>query len=502
MPDFDAIVVGSGVGGGAAATALADADRRVLVLERGFELPVGRDRRDERRMLIERIASDDRAIEIDGEAARPLVGGVPGGSSALYGAALLRPSPEDFHPGRHYGDRVPRSIWEWPFSFDDLEGYYARAEDLFGVSGDATARTPHLARRGHAYPRSVPPLDEFNAGLARRLRARGADPFSLPLAIDFDTCLRCARCPGYACPTGARTSAHETLLAPRAAAGRLDYRFGVEAERLIVRGGRFHALRFRDRRTGEVTEATAEHVLLASGAIGTPLLLEDSGLGGRSGELGRNHMCHLGALAVTVFPSSIGADTTYLKRLGLSDFYFGTPKFAAKMGSAQAVPVPGVESMAEQVGVPLPRPLAAAIHRRTILMAGYVEDLPRAANRVWRRADGTIRIDRAFDRFDVVRGRALAKALAWLMRRAGAVLSIPWVARNDREHLAHQVGTCRAGADPATSVVDGAGRLHGHEGIWIADGSVLPTSLGVGPALTIAAHALRVADFVLEERAA
>ncbi len=502
MTDYHAIVVGSGVGGGAAASALSDAGRRVLVLERGLGPPSDADGRDEHRMLIERVASEDRPIEIGGSPARPLIGGVPGGSSAVYGAALLRPSPEDFVPGRHYGERVPRAIWEWPFSFADLEPYYERAEDLFGVSGDATAATPHLGRRGRPYLRPGPPLDAFNAGLARRLRERGADPFALPLAIDFDACRRCARCPGYACPTGARTSAHDTLLAPRARAGAIDYRFGVEAERIAVRRGRFEALRYRDRRTGAVGEATAEHVLLASGAIGTPLLLSDSGLAGESGELGRNHMCHLGALAVTVFPRSIGADTTYLKRLGLSDFYFGTPRLSEKMGSAQAVPIPGVESLAHQVGIPLPRALAAAIHRRTILMAGYVEDLPRTVNRVWRGASGTIRIDRAYDRFDVLRGRALARALAGLMRRVGAVVSIPWVAKNDRDHLAHQVGTCRAGVDPATSVVDGTGRLHGHEGIWIADGSVLPTSLGVGPALTIAAHALRVADFVLEERAA
>lgn len=500
MPDYDAIVIGSGVGGGSAATALSDAGLDVLVVERGHALENPDDYQDEQRMIVERIASDDRDIEISGVPARPLVGGLPGGGSTLFGGALVRPSREDFVPGRHYGDRIPRAIWEWPVDFDDLIDYYDRAEDLFGVSGNASLAPPHLESRSRPYPRAMPPLDGFNAALAESLRSQGAHPFELPLAIDFDTCRRCARCPGFVCPTGARTSTDRTLLAPRTRLGRLDYRHGTEAVSIECRGTRFSRLRLLDRATGRVLEVSADHVLLGAGAIGTPLLLEASGLGGESDELGRNHMCHLGALAVSVFPRSIGADRLFLKRLGLSDFYLGTPDMPTKMGSAQAVPVPGVESIVEQLGVRLPGELARAIHRRTILFSGFVEDLPRRANRVRFGKGGAIRIDRAFGAFDVGRARSLSRALSRLMRRAGAALVIPWVAKNDRDHLAHQVGTCRAGWDPRTSVVDGLGRLHGHQGIWVVDGSVFPTSLGVGPALTIAAHALRVADQIIGTR--
>lgn len=273
MPDYDAIVVGSGVGGGSAATALSDAGLDVLVVERGRALVNPDDYQDEQRMLGERVASDDRPIEISGVASRPLVGGVPGGGSALFGGALVRPSREDFVPGRHYGDRIPRAIWEWPVDFDDLADYYDRAEDLFGVSGDATESPPFLETRPRPYPRSSPPLDAFNEGLAAGLRSQGAQPFDLPLAIDFEVCRRCARCPGFICPTGARTSTDRTLLAPRAKLGRLDYWHGMEASSIDRSGNRFARLRIRDRSTGAIREVSADHLLLGAGAIGTPLLL-------------------------------------------------------------------------------------------------------------------------------------------------------------------------------------------------------------------------------------
>ena len=60
--------------------------------------------------------------------------------------------------------------------------------------------------------------------------------------------------------------------------------------------------------------------------------------------------------------------------------------------------------------------------------------------------------------------------------------------------LAHACGTCRMGDNPKNSVVDKNGRAHDLENLFIADASIFPTSLGVNPALTIAANALRMAN--------
>ncbi len=58
----------------------------------------------------------------------------------------------------------------------------------------------------------------------------------------------------------------------------------------------------------------------------------------------------------------------------------------------------------------------------------------------------------------------------------------------------HQAGTCRMGTDPANSVTDTAGRVWGHDNLYIADGSVHPTNGGFNPVLTIMAMAFRTAD--------
>jgi choline dehydrogenase-like flavoprotein len=60
-------------------------------------------------------------------------------------------------------------------------------------------------------------------------------------------------------------------------------------------------------------------------------------------------------------------------------------------------------------------------------------------------------------------------------------------------NFGHPTGTLRFGHDPATSVLDSGCRAHGIANLYVADGSFMPTSMGVNPSLTIAANALRVA---------
>ena len=54
--------------------------------------------------------------------------------------------------------------------------------------------------------------------------------------------------------------------------------------------------------------------------------------------------------------------------------------------------------------------------------------------------------------------------------------------------------------DPATGVVDDAGRVHGHPGLYVLDGAIVPTAIGVNPSKTIAALAERGVERLLAER--
>ena len=62
---------------------------------------------------------------------------------------------------------------------------------------------------------------------------------------------------------------------------------------------------------------------------------------------------------------------------------------------------------------------------------------------------------------------------------------------------AHQMGSCRMGSDPATSVADGRGELHDTKGVWIGDASAFPTAPGVNPMISIMSLAHRTAGEML-----
>jgi choline dehydrogenase-like flavoprotein len=131
-------------------------------------------------------------------------------------------------------------------------------------------------------------------------------------------------------------------------------------------------------------------------------------------------------------------------------------------------------------------------------LAGIVEDLPDPANRVCLGPDGQPRLRHRFGAYDHERGRRLSRLMARILQRAGAVLCLSKRFASD-EHVAHQCGTLRFGMDPAHAVLGPDCRMFKHSNVFVVDGSFFPTSLGVGPALTIMANALRVAALVRSE---
>jgi choline dehydrogenase-like flavoprotein len=497
MPyDFDVIVVGSGAGGGTFAHACARSGKEVLLVERGNRhTPTGRPH-DEKAMLIDRLPYDDRPVQVNGAPHRLYMGGVLGGGTALYGAALMRPSADDFHPGKHYGNRLPRAVWDWPVTYEQLEPYYAEAETLYGVAGAAEDDFGPLGRPRHGFPQRSIPLKPVNERLIAANRARGLKPFRLPLAIDFSRCLQCDACPGYVCPNGARRSSAHLLERSAAEKHRLHVLTGTEVEGLFKDGrGRVAGVSLRDRATGRRFSYRGRRYALAAGAIGSPLLLLRSGLAGPL--VGRHYMLHVCPVVAGIFRRPTGADKTYVKQVGFADYYFGAPGFAHKMGLVQSLPVPGPLMLARAVRF-VPRALLAALRRRMLPLTGIVEDLPNPANRVSLSRGGQPQVRHAFSTYDLDRGRWLGRLMGRILKNAGAVFCLS-KSMPSEEHVAHHCGTLRFGNDPTAAVADGDCRLFGQPDVFVVDASFFPTSLGVGPALTIIANALRVADVVTKE---
>jgi choline dehydrogenase-like flavoprotein len=492
--DFQVIVIGSGAGGASFAHGCASAGRHVLLIERGQSSETRMLPLDEQSTLIDKAPYDDRCIHVNDTPLRLFMGGVLGGSTAVFGGALLRPSSDDFHPGRQYGQRLDRDLWDWPIGYEDLEPFYEQAEELFRLTGSAAPEFAPLHAPGPRVVNNVLPMAPINERLMKASRTVGLRPFRLPLAIDTSRCERCDSCAGFLCPNGARRSAAQVI--DETAAGRaLHVMTNAEVIRLENDArGRIDGVSVRDRATGATHRFRANCYALAAGAIGSPAIALKSGFDGP--HVGRNYMMHYSPIAIGVFARPTGAGSTFIKQVGFADFYFGTTDCPHKMGIVQSLPAPGPLMLKKSGLHRIPDCVLRFVRKRLLPLAGIVEDLPDPRNRTFLRDDGSIGLEHDFSPFDRERGAALGRAMCRILRSAGAVKCCvrPFPSR---EHVAHQCGTLRFGRDAANAVVDADCRWFGHPNLFVVDGSVLPTSMGVGPSLTIMANALRVAQIAL-----
>ena len=498
--DFDAIIIGSGAGGGTIAHTLAKAGKQVLLIERGPRFSDVEAFQDEQRMLINKEAFDDRQIEVNGRSAQLHIAGILGGGTALYGGVLMRPSPEDFHPGKFYEEWLPRHLWDWPITYDDFSPYFDQAEILFRVAGDKPSKMLHVGTPKNGYPGKVPPLEPINQQLEQGMKSAGLMPFHLPFAIDFDICLRCAKCPGFYCPNEARGSTVKRTIDEAIFNYNLKIKTFTEAEYLVTDNSKkVIGIRLIRRETKKVEELTAKVYILSAGALGSPVILMKSGLTERSGQLGRNYMYHCGALMAGLFKQDIGGGDKFIKQLGFTDLYLGTEEFPHKLGLAQTVPIPGLLSLQENFPFPIPKAIAECLLKRMLTITGIVEDLPQEENRIEVGKDGKISLFHKFHPYDVYRSRYYKKKLKQVFQSAGTVFALGATGDKDDIHTSHQVGTTRFGTNPNTSVLNTDCRLHDHENVFVVDGGFMPNALGVNPALTIVANALRVGDIMLQK---
>ena len=118
---YDVVIVGTGAGGGTLANVLAQAGRRILLLERGDFLPREKENWDADQVFVDdRYISPDTWYDGDGRPFQPQVHYYVGGATKMYGAALYRLRPEDFGEIQHADGPSPA----WPLGYDDFEPWY------------------------------------------------------------------------------------------------------------------------------------------------------------------------------------------------------------------------------------------------------------------------------------------------------------------------------------------------------------------------------------------
>lgn len=542
---YDAIVVGAGAGGSVAAAVLAEAGMRVLVVERGSWLRYGQIGRDHlRNHRISKyghntgpdldghprtfLASDGqerRTLPHEGDYHNNAM--TVGGGTRVYGAQAWRFHPDDFRMATRYGVPGGSSLADWPIGYEELAPYYDRAEWEIGVSGDGNAHAGH-AKRQRPYP--MPPLPRTLEAerLAQAAARLGWETGPVPLLINSverdgrPACGRCGQCVGFACPTDSKNGGHNTMLVRALATGNCDLICDTIAERILTEGGcRATGVSLAQDVGGSIRrrDVRAGHVVAAAGAIESARLLlnsatdaEPNGIGNRNGLVGRNLQGHLYSGALGLF------DEPVLDGLGpgvsISTLLFSHGNAGIIGGGLLAnefTRLPLVHWY-RALAPDAPRwGLAGKAHMRdsflrTSQIQGPIQDIPTPESRV--RLSPTVK-----DRYGLpvaqlsgsahpesMRASAMLaeQAEKWLLA-AGAKQTWRTGGWGGLSGGQHQAGTLRMGSDPATSVTDPTGRVHGYDNLWVADGSVHVTNGGVNPVLTILALAFRTAEHAAKQ---
>ena len=479
--DCDFAIVGSGAGGAVAATVLAEAGHDVLVLEAGPYM----DRRtypDEPLAALGALYRDGGLTVAEGLPAIPTpVGRAVGGTTVINSGTCFR-APDDVLERW----RSEAGI-EW---ITDLDAEYAEAEEMLHVR---TVDPERMGRNG-------------------QLLLEGAEALGVshhPLARNAGSCVNCGSCP-YGCRLDAKRAMHVSYL-PRAVAAGARVRSGVEARRLRFEGDRatgVDCVAGVARRNGTAPRSfrveARRGVIVAGGAFGTPELLMRSGVRSRSGELGRNLRIHPACWVGARFEEEVrgwdGIMQSYAVDEWQSQGLLLEATFTPLAFGGHWMPGTGVE------------------HQERLASYGHVASTgvhlsDQSRGRIGIAGDGSLRITYRLTREDARRlSFGIARA-AELFYAAGArevypqlagvpVLprnrimdldSSPPPARRMRLEAFHPLGTARMDADPGFGVVDPSGAVHGRRGLYVADGSLFPSSIGVNPMMTVIAMAARVA---------
>ncbi len=490
----DVCVVGSGAGGAVLAAGVAAAGRSVVMLEEGgFYTRKDFDLREDH--AYRRLYQDVGARTTEDLAITVLQGrSVGGGTTVNWTTCFRTPDRVLEHWARRH--RIPG------YGPDDLRPHFEAVE-----------------RRLNIHRWQAPP-NANNAVLLRGARKLGWE--ATILRRNVRGCADSGYC-GMGCPVDAKQGMLLTYL-PDALRDGMRLLADTRAERIEVRGDRARRVHARvlDRDTGQPTgaEVTVEArvVVVSGGAINSPALLLRSGLD--EGGVGRRTFLHpvvavLGRYTERVdgfygAPQSVGSHAFFDRGADRVGFFLEAAPLHPML-VATALPLVGEERAQQMRNLPHLSGLIA------VCVDGLLEG----------DEGGTVRLDRhGRIRLRYRVGPPLAEAfhaahrgLVQVHLAAGAVEvatahrppvrlrpgddlraldTVPYGAHHHPIFTAHQMGGCRMGLDPATSVVDPDLRHHRVKNLFVVDGSVLPTAAGVNPSETIYAIAHKARAAVID----
>jgi choline dehydrogenase-like flavoprotein len=460
-----------------------------------------------------------------------------GGGTVHWDAKVPRFWDIDFQQLSALGPVPGADLADWPFGYSDIAPYYDEVERLIGVQGDARAipdvvlkHAPHAG----AFPMAPGAQQLASLTLAAGAAEAGLHPFPFPMAINSrpfngqHACNDCGFCSSYGCPVVARPAA---LVPLRRAlrTGRVSLVPQTMVTKIVLAGSVATGVRWvRMTEDGPVAGAeSADVVVLAASAIETVRLALLSEFPDASGKLGRRLMLHSFLDGTAIFLDERmhayrGRSTTQCAEDAADPDFPGARSFAKASGlpyirggimefGGSQDPISEAQSYQTLLGfVRSSRPFGTEfkqLMRSSVLrdrLAGCSlvgEELPYLDHTVT--LDPTVQdvfgvpvaqVTWSTGRYEQAAQKFYAPVLKRIMSGAGAAvaLAVPGTINSGGLPVgSHVMGGMMMGADPAASVTDGYGRVHGLENVYAADGSVFVTSGAHNPTNTIMAVALR-----------
>ena len=544
--DFDAVIIGSGAGGGTSAWGLAQYGLKVLLLEAGPAYSPSEYRLDrkewEQSSFPDRARHKGRYTFGEMQELQPGLKGLRswnqvrgflnntgrratgayhhmrgvGGSTLVFSGEAQRLHPGAMKMRTRFGVSA-----DWPLSYSDLEPYYCRAERLVGVSGDSDDR---VRFRSAPYPLPAHRLSYASTKVEEGCRRLGLTLKPNPVAIlsrAYDgrpECNYCAQC-SRGCPRTDKGSIDVTFIRRAIGTGFCSVKADCRVTALEAGASdNISHVTYTDS-GGKVHRVSGRVVIVACGAIETPRLLLASkngyapdGVGNESGQVGRNFMETLFWFSSGLHEERLGSfrgipvDSICWDYNGPDSIpgVAGGCRFSPAVAEADlAGPINYAQRVAGGWGRRHKQEMRDAFGRALVILA-MGESLPNDRSYIdldpHEKDEAGIplaRIHTYVDDLDIRRLEFMSQKAREIVFASGVKKIFEEFSAYDIFNSSHVFGTCRMGIDPEQSVVDQYCRSHRWKNLFVVDASVFPSSGGgESPSLTIEALALRTADHI------
>lgn len=534
----DAIIVGSGAGGGTAARVLTSRGFRVVVFEKGPRrtpeefLPYDELRFLEHRHLTPK-AYDDPNIYVDanGKASRSerwWIGNMVGGSTMLWEANLPRYTAEDFTVLDYLRD-VPSdvSMVNWPWTYDEFQPWFELAEREWCVSGRAN-QVPSQEPTRPGYEYAMPPIRPHASVpfLTEAFAKAGMAPYLSPRGINSRThdgrpgCPFCGYCQGFGCAVNDRASSTNTVLAKALATGLCDLRPETCVTRLHHEKGRVRGVFYKTEPGGPEHYLEAPLVVVSVQAIQSARLFLLSEIPDPNQMIGHYLTYHTKGGAALTFPgqpvwdegpNAIFQPKTSLGSLQLRDLYVinDSSTHLTKGGKFSiydpyTIKPPITSVLATKAwGRELTERMQELRSQGGVSFSFTGETMSAYDNRVELDPDVTdpwgLPVAKTFYQhhpYDIELSKYALDRVVKVMTDAGGELRQLKPQGAPNPGYGHNHGTLRAGTDPGTSVLDANCQSHTIAGLYVLDSAFMPTAGASNPTLTQIANAFRVCSSI------